>query len=52
MIDIVVFTIDFLKRIKQALLRNYKRISALYLTADKLMLTQHYPVWLKGIMMS
>jgi hypothetical protein len=41
MVDIVVFTIDFLKRIKQAFLRIYKRISALYLVADKLMMTQH-----------
>jgi len=41
MVDIVVFTIYFLERVKQALLRIYKRILALYLMADKLMLTQH-----------
>jgi hypothetical protein len=35
MVDIVVFTIYFLERVKQAFLRIYKRIFALYLVADK-----------------
>ncbi len=39
MVDIVVFTIDFLKRIKHVFLRIYKRIFALYHMADKLMLS-------------
>jgi hypothetical protein len=51
MVDIVVFTIDFLKRVKQALLRIYKRIFALHLMADKLMWNQHRQASPKGIIM-